>query len=79
MRTLDELRPLARQVASNVELMQRFAKVVGSGNESRGREMVDEVRHAAQSLDPTITYAEGAEIALLLMEIGRDQSKDSNG
>jgi hypothetical protein len=79
MRTLDELRQLARQVASNVELMQKFQKVMGSGDESRGRDMVDEVRHFAQTLDPTITYVEGAKITLLLMEISRDQGGDRNG
>src|SRR4051794_32700346 len=45
MRTLDKLRPLARQVASNVELMQKLQKVMGGGDQNRGREMVDEVRH----------------------------------
>jgi hypothetical protein len=78
MRTLDELRPFARQVASNIELLRKLKKAMGSGDESRAREMVDEVRHFAQTLDPTITYAEGAEVALLLMEISLDQGGESN-
>ena len=76
MRTLEELTPLATQIASNLELMKKFREVMGSGDEDRARVMVDEVRHFAQTLDPTVTYAEGARITLVLMTIIRDQSGD---
>ncbi len=76
MRTLEELTPLANQVASNFELMKEFREVMGSGDEDRGREMVDEVRNFARTLDPTLTYAEGARITVVLMGIVGDQSGD---
>jgi hypothetical protein len=73
MRSLEELTPIARKVALNRELMQRFRDVMGSENQDRARAMVDEVRNFARTLDPTITYSEGAKITIILMEITRDQ------
>jgi hypothetical protein len=68
MRSLDELKPLAKQIAANADLMKRFRETKGGGDEDRAREMVDEVRNYARSIEPAITYAEGASLALLLME-----------
>lgn len=38
--------------------------------------MVDEVRLIAQTIDPSISYAEGARVSVCLMQIAHDQSKD---
>jgi len=65
----DELKPLAKQVADNPIIMQRFEQARGSDNEELARQVVDEIRNYAQSLDPTISYVEGATIVLLLEEI----------
>ena len=71
MRTQEELTPVAQRVLENVALMQRFRSAVGSDDEPRVRAVIDEVRNYAQTLDPTITYAEGARIAFVLgMMIG---------
>jgi len=73
-----ELVPLARQIAANVELMGRFREAMGSGNEDLARKVVDEVRQHAQTLDPSLTYADGATVNILLMEIIGNQSGDRN-
>ena len=61
-----ELQPLAKQVAANATLMNKFRATIGCEDEARMRDMIDEVRNYARSIDPTLTYAEGASLALLL-------------
>lgn len=41
--------------------------------------MVDEARLIAQTIDPSISYAEGARITVCLMQIVGDQDKDGQG
>lgn len=65
----DELKPLAKRVADNPDIMRRFEQARGSDNEDLAREVVDEIRNYARSLDPTIGYVEGATIVLLLEEM----------
>jgi hypothetical protein len=73
MRSLEELTPLARKVALNQELMQRFRDVMGSEDEDRARAMVDEVRTFARTFDLAISYPEGATITVVVMKIIRDE------
>ena len=73
MRSLEQLTPLARKVALNQELMQRFRDVMESEDEDRARAMVDEVRNFARTYDPAISYPEGATITVILMKIIRDE------
>jgi len=68
MRTPEEHAPAVEKVTCSAEIMKRLAEVIGSDDEERGRAAIDEVRNFAQTLDPTISYAEGARIALLLAE-----------
>ena len=76
IRAAEELMPLAYQLASNAELMGRFREVMGSGNKDQARIAMDEVRQHAQTLDPSLTYADGATRTVLLMEIvGRIEPK----
>ena len=49
--------------------MKRFFEVRGSGNEDVMREVIDEIRNYARTLDPTISYVEGAALALMLEEM----------
>jgi hypothetical protein len=74
-RSLEELEPVARQILLDRSLMQRFRDVMGSQNDDRCREMVDEVRRIAQTIDTSISYAEGASVTLCLMQIVRDQDE----
>lgn len=68
MRSSAELDPLVRQVAANASLMERFRETVGRNDEARVRAVIDEVRSYAISIDPNLTYAEGAKLALLLTD-----------
>ena len=74
-RPLKELEPVARQILLDRSLVQRFRDVVGSENDDRCREMVDEVRRIAQSIDPSISYSEGAIVTLCLMQILREHDE----
>lgn len=65
-RTLEQLRPLAERVAKNEAIMLRFYQARGSDNEELARKTVDEIRNYAQTLDPTVSYTEGAAIVLAL-------------
>jgi hypothetical protein len=73
MRSADELRPLAKQIAANAGLIRSFQKNVGKDDEDRARNFINEVRNYAHSIDPALTYAEGAHLALLLTEIFRSE------
>ncbi len=68
MRSNAELEPLAKQVAENVSLMKKFHATVGADDEARMRSVIDEIRKYAAGIDPTLTYAEGAKLALLLRD-----------
>jgi hypothetical protein len=74
-RSLDELNPVARQISLDHSLMQRFREVMGCENSDRAHQMVDEVRHITQTIDPTISYVEGASVTVCLMQIVRDQDE----
>jgi hypothetical protein len=74
-RPLRELEPVARRILLDRSLVQRFRDVMGSQNDDRCREMVDEVRRIAQSIDPSISYPEGASVTLCLMQILREQDE----
>ncbi|MET4803388.1 hypothetical protein [Bradyrhizobium sp. LB11.1] len=69
MRSNSELEPLAKQVAANAPLMNKFRATIGCEDEARMRDMIDEVRNYARSIDSALTYAEGARLALLLSNI----------
>jgi len=73
MRSREELDPVARQISLDSHLMERFRGVMGCGDEERARAMVDEVRLIAQSIDPSISYAEGARVTICLMQMVHDQ------
>ena len=68
-RNSEQLEPLARRVLENTALMKRFSDANGSDNENLAREVIDEIRNYAQTLDPTITYVEGARLCLVLMKL----------
>jgi hypothetical protein len=68
MRSNAKLEPLAKKVAENVSLMKKFRATVGADDEARMRSVIDEIREYATSIDPTLTYAEGAKLALLLRD-----------
>jgi len=42
---------------------------MGSDNKDGGREMVDEVGRIAQTIDPSISHAEAANVTICLMRI----------
>ena len=69
MRSNSQLEPLAKQVAANALLMNKFRATLGCDDEARMRDMIDEVRNYARSIDPALTYPEGARLALLLSNI----------
>jgi hypothetical protein len=69
MKTEDELRPLVLRIVENADLMQRFRAVIGCDDQERGRQMIDEIRKFAQTLDPTVTFSDGTSIAVILMGI----------
>jgi hypothetical protein len=75
MRSADELRPLAKQIAANADLIRSFQENVGKDDEDRARNFIDEVRNYARSIDPALTYAEDAALALLLTEIFRNEAQ----
>jgi hypothetical protein len=75
MRSADELRPLAKEIAANADLIRSFQENVGKGDEDRARNFIDEVRNYARSIDPALTYAEGAYLALLLTVIFRSEAQ----
>jgi hypothetical protein len=64
----EELPAAVEKVTCHAEIMKRLAELTGSDGEERGRAAIDEVGNFAQTLDPTISYAEGARIVLLLAE-----------
>jgi hypothetical protein len=66
-RNTDELEPLAKRVAENSALMERFRAVVGSNDEQRAADITQEITKYAQELDPNVTYDEGTSIALVLL------------
>ena len=68
MRSDAELDPLVRQIAANASVMRRFRETVGCDDEVRVRAVIDEIRSYAVSIDPKLTYAEGAKLALLLAD-----------
>ena len=68
MRSSAELEPLVRPVAASASLMKRFRETVGCNDEARVRAVIDEVRSYAISIDPNLTYDEGAKLALLLAD-----------
>ena len=65
----EELRPLAKLVSENPTIMKRFYQARGSDNEDLGRAVVDEIINYARSVDPAISYVEGATLVLLLEEM----------
>ena len=69
IRSNSELKPLAKQVAANAPLVNKFCATIGCEDEARMRDMIGEVRNYARSIDPALTYAEGATLALLLSNI----------
>ncbi len=69
IRSREELRPLARRIAENPQIMQRFYQARGSDNEALGLEVVEEIRNYARELDPTITFFEGTTMVLVLEEM----------
>ncbi|BAM91212.1 hypothetical protein S58_52330 [Bradyrhizobium oligotrophicum S58] len=68
MRSPEELAPLAMQIAMRADLMTRLREVRGCEDEDRVSKMIDEIRDYARSLDPRVTHAEGARLALMLAE-----------
>jgi hypothetical protein len=56
-------------------LIRSFQENVGKDDEDRARNFIDEVRNYARSIDPALTYAEDAALALLLTEIFRNEAQ----
>ena len=75
MRRREELDPLAVQISANTDLMTRFRETMGCGVDERAREMIDAVRNYARTIDPEVTYVEGARLVLLLMAIVKNDRK----
>jgi hypothetical protein len=69
MRSMGELEPLAKQVAANAPLMNKFRATIGCEDEARMRDIIDEIRNYARSIDPALTHAEGTTLAVLLPNI----------
>ena len=46
--------------------MNKYHATIGCEDDARMRDMIDQVRNYARGIDPTLTYAEGASLALLL-------------
>src|SRR5262249_9352840 len=78
MRSRDELAPIAKRLAANGELGKRFEEVRGT-NRQRATELIDEITHAAQELDGTVTNTEGTRITLILLEMFFGAGSKSNG
>src|ERR1700761_5412921 len=74
MRGHDELEPLARQVAANGPLMKKFRATVGCDDLAQMSDVIDEVSNYARIIDPALTFAEGARLALILSKIDDDGS-----
>jgi hypothetical protein len=68
MRSSAELDLPVKQVAANASLLRRFRETVGCDDEARVRAVIDEIRSYAASIDPKLTYAEGARLGLLLAD-----------
>ena len=79
MRSSDHLRQLAKQIAENADLIRSFQENVGKDDKDRAGNFIDEVRNYALSIDPALTYAEGARLALLLTEIFKSGSHAGSG
>src|SRR3954470_16228343 len=58
MRSRDELAPIARKLAENGDLVQRFEEVRGTDRQ-HAAELIDEITRAAQKLDGSITERKG--------------------
>lgn len=67
--TQEQFEPLARQVASNRELMERFCATVGSNDRERGVAVIDEIWTFAKSIDPGVSYPEATRMTLVLLKI----------
>jgi hypothetical protein len=68
-RDVEELEPLARQVLENTELIKRFREARGSNNEEATRQVVDDVRDYARTIDPTISHVEATRLILTLVSL----------
>jgi hypothetical protein len=78
-RTAKELEPLAMRIAENAALMQRLRVAIAGRKDNRVvRDVMAEVRSAAQELDPTILYEEQTTIIELLTQMA-SQSKGQVG
>ena len=71
-----ELQLLAKQVAANASLMNKYHATIGCEDDARMRDMIDQVRNYARGIDPTLTYAEGASLALLLSNFDDSGTSD---
>jgi hypothetical protein len=78
-RTMEELEPLAKRVAENPVLMERFRAVVGSNDRQRTAETTQEIIRYAQELDPNVTFDEGTSIAFVLLKLVNNERGGSNG
>ena len=69
-RTEKELEPIAIRIAENAALMQRFRVAIGGAKNSRlVRDVMADVRSAAQELDPRILYEEQTTVIALLTKM----------
>jgi len=65
-----ELEPIAIRIAENAALMQRFRVAIGGAKNSRlVRDVMADVRSAAQELDPRILYEEQTTVIALLTKM----------
>lgn len=79
MRTQNELAPIARKVAADNGLMQKFQEVLGSEDRERASSLIDEITQCAQSIDPTVSAAEGVRIVVVLMGMVEHPKGGANG
>jgi hypothetical protein len=65
-----ELEPIAIRIAENAALMQRFRVAIGGAKNSRlVRDVMADVRSAAQELEPRILYEEQTTVIALLTKM----------
>ena len=75
-RSLDELAPLAAEVATNAELVKRFEKVAFGNDGHRTHAVAEEIKAYVRTFDPSLTEHDNAKIVLVLANmIGRRQGK----
>ncbi|TWB90471.1 hypothetical protein FBZ93_11424 [Bradyrhizobium macuxiense] len=75
-RSLEELAPLAAEVAANADLLKRFEDVAFGDDSRRTYEVAQEINAYVRTFYPSLTDHEGLKVQLVLADmIGRRQGK----